>query len=228
MKIGSDDLKTLGMCWLRYKKQLDTVCTEDPVRSADVIGTDSSMQCRVMIEIETKVSISDLRADLKKTSHSWRTIANKHERLSKALKGEELKHENFNGYENSLGEKIKYGPDKDMIHGVDFDDKDHSVLPTQFYFLVPEEIKDKALEVINELYPHAGLMAARPLASSRAYFGDGALYVVKKAPRLHKRLIAKGVKGQILSRMTSEICKLRLENMVKRWSNEKTTGGSSV
>lgn len=217
--ISSEDLKTLGMCWLRYKKQLDIVCTEDPLRSADVLGTDSSIQCRTMIEIEVKVSLADLKNDIKKTSHSWRTVANKHERLAKALSGEEVRHENFNGYENSQGEKIKHGPDKDMVHGVDFDDKEHSVLPSQFYFMVPESLKDEALELINKMYPHAGLMSARSLVLSRTYFSDQC-YVVKKAPVLHKRLIAKGIKGKITHRMASEICRLRLDAMSKRWNNE--------
>lgn len=220
MKVGSDDLKTLGMCWLRFKKQLDTVCTEDPVRSADVIGTDSSIQCRSLIEIETKVSIADLKADNSKTTYGDSVVTNKHERLGKALKKEILKFENFNGYKDSNGVPIKHGPDKDMIHGVNFDDSDHSTLPTQFYFLVPEDIQEKALEVVNELYPHAGLMVGRASGVRKGYFNPDATFVLRKAPVLHKRLISKHIKSGILSRMTSEICKLRLDIMSKRWENE--------
>jgi hypothetical protein len=186
-KIGSDDLKTLGMAWLRFQKQLDLVCTEDPTRSADVLGTDSSIQCRKMIEIETKISISDLKADLKKRG--------KHDWLSKA-----------ETYDVS---------------------SDHSPLPTQFYFLVPIELKDKALEVIATTYKHAGLMVAKNLHQ----MGDGRimvadyLEVAKKAPTLHKRLISKHVKSGIAARMSSELINLRLDKFRDRWNNAPLTGG---
>lgn len=187
-KIGSDDLKTLAMAWLRFQKQLDLVCTEDPVRSADVLGTDSSIQCRKMIEVETKISISDLKADLRKHG--------KHERLVKA--------EDYKGSEGA----------------------DHSPLPTQFYFLVPANIKDKAFDVIVETYPHAGLMVAKNLHN----MGEGRimvteyLEVVRKAPTLHKRLISKHVKGGIAARMSSELCSLRLDKFRQRWNNAPTQG----
>ena len=188
-KVWADDLKTLGMAWLRFQKQFDLVCTEDPTRSADVLGTDSSIQCRKMIEIETKISISDLKADLKKHG--------KHERLAKA--------ETSEGSEGA----------------------DHSPMPTQFYFLVPIELKDKALEVVAETYRHCGLMVAKNLNN----IGDGRimvtdyLEVVRKAPTLHKKLISKHVKGGIAARMSSELCGLRLDKFRTRWNNAPLTGG---
>ncbi len=216
-KVSSDDLKTLGMCWCRYTKQLDLVCTEDPQRNADVLGTDSSIQCRSMVEIETKISIADLRNDLKKTHRSWTVVNNKHERLGMAFRKEEKKYENFNGYNDNEGNPIKIGPDKDEVHGVDWDDKEHSCIPSQFYFMVPVSLKDKALAFINEHYPHCGLMTGSPVKNG--YYHTRHVSVVKKAPVLHKRLIAKGIKNQICSRIVSELCGHRLDKMRLKWEN---------
>lgn len=218
-RVTSEDLKTLAMSWCRFYKRLDLICSEDPIRSADVLATDSSIQCRTMIEIETKISIADLKADLKKTCRSRSVVSNKHERLTMALKKHELIFENFNGYTNSLGEKIKHGPDKCQVHGVDWDDKDHSCLPTQFYFMVPENLKDKALPIVNEMFPHCGLMVGKIFTTG--FFRPQYVSVIKRAPVLHKRLISKSFKNQILARATSELCSLRLDNMRVKWSNVK-------
>jgi hypothetical protein len=204
--VNSDDLKTLAICWLRYKKQLDLVCTEDPARNADAIGTDSSIQCRKMIEIEVKLSIADLRNDIKKESgYSLTTINNKHERLAKAKN----KERHLIKIENKYG--VSFGPDRDGVHGVLWSEEDHSCLPTQFYFMVTEDIKDKTLAIVNELYPHAGVMVGKPGPHG------GVTEVIKTAPTLHRLLIAKGIKGQIAARMASEICRLRLDNMREKF-----------
>jgi hypothetical protein len=195
--MSSDDLKTLAICWLRFKKQFDLVCTEDPSRNADAIGTESSIQCRKMIEIETKISISDLRADNRKGGHS-RVCMTKHEQLAKCMEV------------NPLSEQF------DIIHGTKTENRDHTVLPSQFYFMVPEELSTAALEVITALYPHTGLMVGKPCLSG--HFTDQAT-VIKRAPVLHKMLIAKHIKTGISSRMTSEICGLRLDRMREKWSN---------
>ena len=203
------------MCWLRYYKRLDLICTEDPMRSADILGTDSSIQCRTMIEIETKISIADLKADLKKTHNSMQVVDGKHERLQKAMRKERLI------YENVSKSGFRMGTDKDQVHGVEWTDTEHSALPSQFYFMVPEGLSVEALEIITKLYPHAGLMVGRPFKSG--YFTTSHVSVVKRAPVLHRLLISKGVKGQISARMTSEICKLRLDAMMRKWHDSKTT-----
>jgi hypothetical protein len=207
-KVTSEDLKTLAMSWCRFYKRLDLVCSEDPQRSADCLATDSSIQCRVMIEIETKISIADLKNDLSKTSGSGSVIHNKHERLAWALK-------------KDVEYQITPGmwSDKDPVHGVEKGDKDHSCLPSQFYFMIPESIKDKALAVVQDLFPHCGLMVGRVCRSG--HFHTRYVEVIKRAPVLHKRLISKGIKNQMSARITSELCGLRLDNMRSKWSNEK-------
>lgn len=189
MKISSADLKTIALCWLRFEKSFNLICTEDPFRNADAIGTDTSQQCRKMIEIETKISIADLRADQNKRV--------KHERMSKLHKKQ---------------------PIEDMWQK---EDPGHTLFPSQFYFLVPAELKDKALEVVNELYPHAGLMQAFASQSSDGRYRDGTLMVVKRAPVLHKLLIGKQIKHYFANRLSSEICGLRLDVMSKKWDKKE-------
>jgi len=201
----------LGMAWLRFERQLDLVCTEDPARNSDVLGTGSSMQCRKMVEIETKISLADLRKEKDKVSNSSTVWQLKHERLSKAQAKERVKYQSSYKWASDKNEK-------DMIHGVDWSDEDHSNLPTQFYFLVPADIAPKAELIVAELFPHAGLMIGRP--SVRGTYQVGYIEVIKKAPVLHRLLISKGIKGQISHRMASEICKLRLDKMRDKWSTK--------
>lgn len=207
MKVTSEDLKSLGMAWLRFERQLSLVCTEDPARNSDVLGTDPSMQCRKMIEIETKISLADLCKEKDKESNSSMVIKSKHERLAKAHAKEKVQYKNT--YSSS---------DKCMVHGVEWSDVDHSNLPTQFYFLVPADIAPKAELIVAELFPHAGLMIGRP--SVKGTYQVGYIEVIKKAPVLHRLLISKGIKGQIAHRMASEICKLRLDKMRVKWSTK--------
>lgn len=209
------------MAWLRFDKQLDLVCTEDPARNADILGTDSSIQCRKMIEIETKISISDLKNDANKSHNSRYVLSGKHDRLSKALSKERVLFKNAHRWYGEVGKEY------DMVHGVEWVNEDHSNLPSQFYFLIPEDLKDKALEVVSEKYRHAGLMIGTELTCESRYFRRGYVQVIKKAPTLHKLLISKGIKSQIARRMTSEICSLRLDRMRKKWSNKESYGGSS-
>jgi hypothetical protein len=54
-------LHTAALSWLRYGKRMPVVCTEVGAWNADVIGMNSAM----VIEVEVKKSISDLRADFK-------------------------------------------------------------------------------------------------------------------------------------------------------------------
>jgi hypothetical protein len=199
------------MAWLRFERQLDLVCTEDPARNSDVLGTDSSMQCRKMVEIETKISIADLRKETDKVSYSRLVIEKKHERLAKALAKERVHYKNTYSSE-----------DKDMVHGVAWADLDHSCLPSQFYFLVPVDIAPKAELTVKELFPHAGLMIGRP--SIRGTRQVGYIEVIKTAPVIHRLLIPKGIKSQISARMASEICKLRLDIIRTKWST-KDNGG---
>lgn len=187
LKVNSEDLKTLALSWLRFEKQFNLICTEDPFRNADAIGTDTSQQCRKMIEIETKISIADLRADLNKRV--------KHERMGKLFR-------------------------KEKIHDLWQEDPEHTLFPSQFYFLVLDTLKDKAMDVIKELYPYAGLMHAKVSESSDGQYRAGTIVCVKRAPVLHRLLIGKQIKNYFANRQSSEICKLRLDVLRKKWDDK--------
>jgi hypothetical protein len=178
----------MALCWLRFERQFNLICTEDPFRNADAIGTDTSQQCRKMIEIETKISIADLRADNNKRV--------KHERMGKLYRKEPIL---------DLWEK----------------ETDHTQFPSQFYFLLPRELKEKALEVIGEMYPHAGLMVVNENLFKAGFYSRGSIVVIKRAPVLHKLLISKEIKNYFANRQASEICKLRLDDLKDKWENKK-------
>lgn len=67
MKSGT--LKTEALCFLRYAKQLDWVCTEGGRWSADVLGANDNS----IVEVEVKVSKADLLAEFrnKQTKHEY-------------------------------------------------------------------------------------------------------------------------------------------------------------
>ncbi len=63
--MNASDLKAEVISWLRYVRKLDIVCTEVGPYKADCWGVDDTR----IIEVETKVTFADLRADLKKRKH---------------------------------------------------------------------------------------------------------------------------------------------------------------
>ncbi len=67
--IDSNKLKTEGLCWLRYSKKMDIVATEVGHWYADILGFND----KLCIEVEVKVSRSDIRAEFrnKRPKHSY-------------------------------------------------------------------------------------------------------------------------------------------------------------
>lgn len=65
----SAELKAEALCWLRYGKKLDYVCTEGGFWSSDVLGVCNEYS----IEVEVKTSRADLLAEFrnKKTKHAY-------------------------------------------------------------------------------------------------------------------------------------------------------------
>jgi len=57
-----------------------------------------------------------------------------------------------------------------------------------FYFVVPERLKRKALEVISELFPYAGLLVCRDnIKNIYGYYGEPSnIYSVKPAKRMER------------------------------------------
>lgn len=68
-EMNSALLKTEALCYLRFNRGMDYVCTEAGYWSADVIGADEN----TVIEIEVKVSRADLLAEFrnKKSKHAY-------------------------------------------------------------------------------------------------------------------------------------------------------------
>ena len=102
--MNSNHVKASIVSCFRYKRQFPLVIFERSLKEyffkPDILVVDKA---RNVIEIEVKVSIADLKNDLKKTV--WK-------------------------YRNKLPDLYK--------------------MPYQFYYAVPEDIKDKTLEIIKE------------------------------------------------------------------------------
>lgn len=67
--MNATTLKTEALCWLRYVRKMDLICTEGGPWNSDVIGaTDNSS-----IEVEVKTSRADLLAEFrsKTTKHAY-------------------------------------------------------------------------------------------------------------------------------------------------------------
>jgi hypothetical protein len=169
-------LKTFALSWLRFDRAYDLVCSEDPHRNADAIGVDSEDGSTRMTEIEVKVDMSDLKADIKKTTGRDGLALTKHEAM------------------------VKIGEDEGKLK---------SSQPTQFYFLVPTEMLEKAKPYILENHPHAGILHANPNDLVRYKYNP--IRTEKRAKVLHKLPISKVIKRAILMRGTSELCNALIE-----------------
>lgn len=103
--MNSDYVKASVACYFRYQKQCPIICFERNIdnymSTPDVLAIDKQ---RRLIEVEVKVSMSDLKNDAKKRIWKFREI---------------------------IGDKSFYA------------------VPYQFYYAVPYEIQDKALEIIK-------------------------------------------------------------------------------
>lgn len=138
MSFTASEVKAMVAGYFRYKKQCPVVAfeasnilmfaTSEP---ADVLVVTES---RMLYEIEVKISISDLKNDIKKKKH-WSFI-----------------------------NRPNYLP----VH--------------KFYFAVPQDITDIALDICNDLYPYAGLLSVTkfPFHSAAASFG-----VIPEKPPKH-------------------------------------------
>lgn len=169
-------LKAFACAWLRFARKYDIVCTEDPIRNADALGCDSARDSRRMTEIEVKVDMSDLKADINKGVSYWND-----QRMGLS------KHESMVSQAEQDAETVNS--------------------PSQFYFMVPKEMLEKALPYITEKHPHAGIISADPQEAN----WEKALLIVKKAPTLHKKKIDEEIKRRAQMRATSELCNLLLK-----------------
>lgn len=88
-------------------------------------------------------------------------------------------------------------------------------VPNFFYFLTPAELKDKALEIITEKAPYAGLLIREMPAWNRYAAGKDNMRVVKVPQKLHKEPPTHGLVRSAAMRMGSEIASLRL--LIDTW-----------
>lgn len=75
---NSGYLKTLALCWLRYGKKMPIVCTECGSWNADVMGVSPT----TAIEVETKISKNDLKAEFRNKTAKHFTYQNVKEGVS--------------------------------------------------------------------------------------------------------------------------------------------------
>lgn len=154
---------------------------------------------RSLVICEVKVSISDLRADGSKEFHF--RAAN--------LFG--IKKEPKNYKEARAQARAMW------VHNIR--------VPNQFYFAVPVEIAEKALAVIEERYPYAGLLVVEH-HPEREYWGHHVV-AVRTAPLLHKErcniktisAIVKSLTASLASVLKSVVKAQRKESMAETTSN---------
>ena len=68
-----------------------------------------------------------------------------------------------------------------------------------FYFVVPERLKEKALEVVRELYPYAGLLVCgENIRNIFGYYGEPSnVYSIKPAKRMQRPISVAGLAAHI-------------------------------
>jgi hypothetical protein len=131
--MNSHTVKALALQYWRYDKGCPVVALE---YCGDVCCITPN---RFLIETEVKISISDLRRDIKKPSHCYIR-----RRLGLAVDEKVWGHAAtlYRGHREEKTKLAKISWER------------------QFYFAVPYQITEKAVAVIDELYPYAGLLEA--------------------------------------------------------------------
>lgn len=153
---------------------------QHPIVAVEVFDQDvmSVTKSRALVITEIKVSISDLRADGSKEIH-FRAAS-----LYGIVKNPKNRKEQRAAYLAQYLHNIR--------------------TPNQFYFAVPEEIQEKALAVIEERYPYAGLLSVRHYVE-HSYWGHF-VSVIKVAPTLHKEKCSIKTISELVKSMTASLC----------------------
>lgn len=154
--MNSQQLKTAALAWLRYGRQYKMVCTEVGPMHCDVLGLNS----KIAVEIEVKVSISDLKREF----------------IDKSAKH----------YLYSNVDKAWY-------------------LPNYFYFLLPEDIIEKARPIIEEQSPKTGI----GVFTNYNRHGEN-VSIVKKPTKIHTNPPSTRLIDATIARMSSELVGLHV------------------
>lgn len=167
-------MKAELLAYWRYVRQHPIVGVE--VFDQDVM---SVTKTRHLVITEVKVSISDLRADGSKEIH-FRAAS-----LYGIAKNPKNRKEQRAAY---LASAYRH----------------QLRTPNQFYFAVPQELSEKALAVIEERYPYAGLLSVRHYVD-HSYWGHH-VSVVRVAPTLHKEKCSIKTISALVKSMTASLC----------------------
>lgn len=90
-------------------------------------------------------------------------------------------------------------------------------IPNFFYFLTPGELKDKALEIIKDKAPKAGLICRSFPALGKYGAGQDNIHIIKKPEKLHKDPPSRSLVHAAAMRMGSEIASMRL--LIDTWND---------
>lgn len=174
-------VKASVACYFRYTRQNPIVAFERSLENYHHNNPDilTINEQRYLIEIEVKVSISDMKNDALKSTWNKRTKC-----------------------------------------------PDLYSMPYQFYYAVPEELKDKAITILNQwnqenkLCGKTGLLTITEASKSK-YLGSDNVTITRKAPinKLAKRLSVKQV-IQMVKHQTGTLCSLAVSEAKNQLPNK--------
>lgn len=176
----------IAMYW-RYDRQCPVIALESQTCAmADVLAITRQ---RMLIETEIKVSLADLRKDIRKPKHYW-------------MRQEYLR---WNPVQTDLFEPPNW-PHGWLwaAQGTD----DFPYIPHEFYFAMPGGFLEEAKAILDSTYPYAGL-----LLSGEPYYNSVRVVTVIrpaysfKRPKVPVRTIV-----EIVRDSSSTVCRLALQN----------------
>lgn len=86
-----------------------------------------------------------------------------------------------------------------------YNNADGGTPPNYFYFMVPKDIAEYAVELVKSMAPKAGVAVYDP--DNLGFHRHGSMtYVAKPPVRLHKEWPTDALKHTVLNRMSSELC----------------------
>ncbi len=183
----SAEIKAALLQYYRYDRQFQLVALEaQHFHNADVVAVNG----RWIIETEVKVSIADMKADIKKPKH-----------------------------EVLRADYLRYHPDQSpLLQQYDWHKTwpniSYKYQGHRFFFAVPEELAEEVEHVRSTYYPYAGLLLVRP----EPYIYSLSMFGIKTAkeayhfpkPKADFKLLVSLVKDQsaTLTRLAVENCKI--------------------
>jgi hypothetical protein len=189
--MNAEQMKIKLMCHLRIDRKYTHLATECGYYHSDVLA----VGYRDVLEIETKISISDFRADMKKAKHErylWEA-----KELQSAMQSEKEAFPRTGRL--SLCNKFYYIPDK-------------------FYFAVPPELETKALAEIENYNPKYGLIVVKSGTNGMDWNSySRCVRVVKPAKKLPH---FSKIKGDESDEVREERIKIVRNAIESRMSNE--------